>query len=249
LVTVCAVIPAYNEARRITSVLDTLVASPSVDRILVIDDGSSDGTAETVRAHPAAGERLSVLSQPNGGKGAAMRHGAEAAEGVDVLLFFDADLIGLTVAHVEALLAPVLAGTHPMALGVFRGGNFWTTLAQKLAPNISGQRAIQRELFLCIPNLAEARYGVELAITGFVMDRGLPVAVWYSRTSHTRRKKKNSAYSVGWPAAPECTIKCCRFWCAATCRAERSGRIAPCPSSTICRRCFNCSLSTLVSTA
>jgi polyisoprenyl-phosphate glycosyltransferase len=78
-----------------------------------------------------------------------------------------------------------------MALGVCRGGNLWTTLAQKLAPNISGQRAIQRELFLCIPNLAEARYGVELAITGFVMDRGLPVArVVLQDVSHPPKEKK-----------------------------------------------------------
>ncbi|MGC4044037.1 MAG: glycosyltransferase family 2 protein [Armatimonas sp.] len=189
--TVCAVIPAYNEAERIASVLDTLAASPSVDRILVVDDGSNDGTADVVRAHPAAGERLRVLSQPNGGKGAAMRHGAEEVTDTDVLLFFDADLIGLTVEHVEALLAPVLAGTHPMALGVFRGGNFWTTLAQKLAPNISGQRAIERELFLCIPNLVEARYGVELAITGFVMEKGLPVArVELRDVSHPPKEKK-----------------------------------------------------------
>jgi polyisoprenyl-phosphate glycosyltransferase len=191
-VTVCAVIPAYNEAGRITRVLTTLAAAPSVGRILVIDDGSTDGTADAVRAHPAAASgRLRVVTQPNGGKGAAMRHGAEQAGGADVLLFFDADLLGLTVEHVESLLAPVLAQTHPMALGVFRGGNFWTTLAQRLAPNISGQRAIQRELFLSIPGVAEARYGVELAITGFVMDKGLPVArVVLKDVSHPPKERK-----------------------------------------------------------
>jgi glycosyltransferase involved in cell wall biosynthesis len=190
-VTVCAVIPAYNEADRIGRVLVTLAAAPSVDKILVVDDGSTDGTADAVRQHPAFGERLDVVIQKNGGKGAAMRRGAELAEGADVLLFFDADLIGLTLEHVEALLAPVLSGAHPMALGVFRDGEFWTTLAQKLAPNISGQRAIRRDLFLSIPGVAEARYGVELAITGFVMEQGLPVArVPLVGVSHPPKEKK-----------------------------------------------------------
>ena len=193
---VCAVVPAYNEARRITPVLDALTSSPSVERVVVVDDGSTDDTAAVARAHPAAAAgKLSVLSQPNGGKGAAMRRGGEEAADADVLLFLDADLIGLTVAHVESLLAPVLSGEAPMALGVFRGGNFWTTLAQILAPNISGQRAIRRELFLSIPNLAEAQYGVELAITGFVLDQGLPFAqVILKDVSHPPKERKLGIY-------------------------------------------------------
>ena len=189
---VCAVIPAYNEAQRITPVIDALTSSPSVERVVVVDDGSADGTAGVARAHPAAAlGKLAVVQQPNGGKGAAMLHGAQAAGDADILLFLDADLIGLTVAHVESLLAPVLSGDAPMALGVFRGGNFWTTLAQILAPNISGQRAIRRELFLSIPCLAEAKYGVELAITGFVLDQGLAFAqVVLKDVSHPPKERK-----------------------------------------------------------
>ena len=189
--TVCAVVPAYNEARRIAPVLDALIAAPSVDRVLVVDDGSTDDTAAVAAAHPAAGGKLSVLRQRNGGKGAAMRRGGDEAEGSDILLFLDADLTGLKVEHIENLLAPVLSGEAPMALGVFRGGNFWTTLAQILAPNISGQRAIRRDLFLSIPCVSEARYGVELAITDFVMGQGLPFAqVVLKDVSHPPKESK-----------------------------------------------------------
>ena len=186
-------VPAYNEAARIVPVLDTLTQAPSVDAVIVVDDGSADSTAETAQRHPAAAAgRLSVVRQPqNRGKGAAMRAGAEAAASADALLFLDADLIGLTVGHVEALLEPVRTERVDMALGVFRGGNFWTTLAQIIVPNISGQRAIRRDLFLEVPQVAEARYGVELAITNYVVGEGRPMAqVILKDVSHPPKERK-----------------------------------------------------------
>jgi glycosyltransferase involved in cell wall biosynthesis len=192
-VTVTAVVPAYNEARRIGTVLTALTSAPSVNAILVVDDGSTDDTAAVVEAHPACGTgRLTVLRQrPNGGKGAAMRAGADAAEGTDILLFLDADLVGLTVEQIESLIAPVKAGTVQMALGVFRGGRGATTLAQKLAPNISGQRAIRRDVFLAVPCVASTGYGVELAITSFVMGEGLPMTyVVLKDVTHPMKEEK-----------------------------------------------------------
>src|SRR5687767_6720203 len=107
--TVCAIVPAYNEAARVTAVLDAIAQAKRVDEIIVVDDGSSDSTRETAASHPAAGAgRLRAFRQePNQGKGAAMRRGADETD-ADVLLFLDADLIGLTPAHVDALAAPVV---------------------------------------------------------------------------------------------------------------------------------------------
>ena len=190
---VVAIVPAYNEGRRIVPVLDVLAAAPSVDGIIAVDDGSIDDTFQIASQHAAvAQKKLRVVQQPkNQGKGAAMQRGADEAEDADILLFLDADLIGLTVTHVESLLAPVKSGEKVMALGVFRGGNFWTTLAQILAPNISGQRAIRREVFLSVPCLADARYGVELAITSFVMGEGLPMTdVVLKDVSHPTKERK-----------------------------------------------------------
>jgi polyisoprenyl-phosphate glycosyltransferase len=192
-VRVVAIVPAYNEGRRVLPVLDVLAAAPSVDGIIMVDDGSVDDTFAVASQHPAVAQgKLRVVKQePNQGKGAAMQRGADEAEDADVLLFLDADLIGLSVAHVESLLAPVKSGEKVMVLGVFRGGNFWTTLAQILAPNISGQRAIRRDVFLQVPCLVEARYGVELAITSFVMGEGLPMTdVVLKDVSHPTKERK-----------------------------------------------------------
>jgi glycosyltransferase involved in cell wall biosynthesis len=191
-VKVCAVVPAYNEGKRILPVLDTLVASDCVDEIIVVDDGSLDDTFAVIKAHPACNtDRVCVLQHnPNRGKGAAMRTGAEATD-ADVLVFFDADLIGLTTAQVESVVRPVATGKAAMALGVFRGGRGWTTLAQILVPNISGQRAIRRDVFQAIPCLTRAGYGVELAITNYVLGEGLPIArVVLQDVTHPMKEEK-----------------------------------------------------------
>ncbi|MES2460852.1 MAG: glycosyltransferase family 2 protein [Armatimonadota bacterium] len=189
---VCAVVPAYNEGERILPVLDTLASSPCVHEIFVVDDGSLDNTYEVIKGHPACKSgRVQVLQHnPNRGKGAAMRTGAEATN-ADVLVFFDADLIGLTPPQVESVVGPVVSGKAAMSLGVFRGGRGWTTLAQILVPNISGQRAIRRDVFQAIPCLTKAGYGVELAITNYVIGEGLPMArVVLQDVTHPMKEEK-----------------------------------------------------------
>lgn len=166
---VAAIVPAYNEEKRITAVLHTLIDSGAVDEVIVVNDGSSDGTAAVAQA--VVGVQVVTLPR-NQGKGGAMREGAMRTE-ADVLLFFDADLIGLTVRHIEDLLAPVCAGDATMSMGIFKGGRLWTDMAQFFAPAITGQRAIRRDVFLNIPDLQSVGYGIELAINDFVHGQGL----------------------------------------------------------------------------
>jgi glycosyltransferase involved in cell wall biosynthesis len=168
---IAVVVPAYNEEARLGSVLSVLLAAPGLDEIVVVNDGSRDGTAAVARGFGAV--RLVDLPE-NRGKGAAMRCGALATT-ADLLLFLDADLIGLRPDHVGDLVGPVLAGEAAMTVGVFRGGRLATDISHFLVSYISGQRALHRDLFLAIPGLTTSRSGVETAITKYVRARGLAV--------------------------------------------------------------------------
>lgn len=109
---VFAVMPAYNERGRIGAVVRGLL--PRVDRVIVIDDGSADGTADEARA---AGADV-VAHVLNRGQGAALKTGTvfAASEGADVIVHFDADGQHDPLA-LPALLAPIIEGRADVVFG------------------------------------------------------------------------------------------------------------------------------------
>jgi glycosyltransferase involved in cell wall biosynthesis len=168
------VIPAYNEAQRIG---DTVLAARSiatVEEVVVVDDGSTDNTAETARQAGAVVHRLSV----NGGKAAAVAVGIQISRG-DLLLLLDADL-GAGALEAEILLKPIVAGEADMTIATFpvipgRGGGMGIVVRtaragiQRLTGRVmqaplSGQRAFRRELWERLPAPA-AGFGLETALT------------------------------------------------------------------------------------
>lgn len=181
------IVPAYNEAGRITSVLKVLANVPLVDEIIVVADGCTDSTADEARGFAArlesgelhvegcASVRVMELEH-NIGKGGAMTYGAHRTD-AEILLFLDADLIGLQHDQVRALLEPMLEPDEgqaaDMVLGLFggaRGGivGWWLGVCHRKVAAISGQRAIRRDVFLAVPGLTRSRFGVETAITRYV---------------------------------------------------------------------------------
>lgn len=156
----CAVlIPAYNEASTVDAVVRVALAA-DVGPVVVIDDGSSDGTAAVAER---AGALLLRLDE-NQGKGGALEAGARSRS-EEVLVLLDADLTGLLPEHIRELAEPVRSGLADMTRGVFVGGRWSTTTAQRLAPQLAGQRGVLRRRLLEVPGLSESRYGVEVAIT------------------------------------------------------------------------------------
>lgn len=137
----------------------------------MIDDGSRDDTSAVAAAEGATVLRLDT----NLGKGGAVAAGARQATQALVMLL-DADLVGLTAQHITALAAPVLAGTADMARGVFKGGRLGTSLAQRITPQLNGQRCLSREALLAVPDLADSRYGIEVAITRYARSAGWTLA-------------------------------------------------------------------------
>jgi dolichyl-phosphate beta-glucosyltransferase len=119
-VDVSLVIPAYNEEARLAPTLRScaraLAAWPGGWEIVVVDDGSTDGTVALCRGMAAEIPALRVVeTRPNRGKGHAVRAGVHAARGAAIVMY-DAD--GSTPAtEIAKLLAPIARGDAPIAIG------------------------------------------------------------------------------------------------------------------------------------
>ena len=157
---VSVVVPAYNEAERIPAVISPLQEARHIDEIIVVDDGSTDGTADVVHR---LGVALIELPR-NLGKAAALEHGVRRARN-DVFLFLDADLVGLRSDHIERLIEPYVEKQLDMVVGVFKNGRLNTDLAHSIAPYLSGQRVLSRLLWNRLRKLGKLEFGVEMALT------------------------------------------------------------------------------------
>ncbi len=192
--TVTAVIPAYNEEHRIRGVVEAVKRSEAVERLIVVSDGSTDRTYDVVKDDP---DVFALQLPRNLGKGGAMVAGAMQAN-TDWLLFFDADLMGLSPNHVHALLRPVLTREADMAVGIFQGGRFLTDLAQCIAPSITGQRVVSRRFFLSLPGITDVRYGVEMAIGFHARRQGMQIqSVVLDGVTHPLKEEKLGAFQGG----------------------------------------------------
>ncbi len=167
-----AVVPAYNEEETLGEIVQVLRDNHLVERVLVISDGSTDGTADVARM---AGAEVIELEQ-NVGKGGAMQQGIDRAD-ADVYVFLDGDLIGLRDHHVVQLLQPVLKGETEMTIGVFESGRPITDLALQVAPYLSGQRAVHRDVLDAMSGLETARFGVEMALTRHIKQEHVTMKV------------------------------------------------------------------------
>jgi LmbE family N-acetylglucosaminyl deacetylase len=178
------IIAAYNEARTVAAVIEAVQRVPEVSEIIVVSDGSTDGTAEIAAA---AGADLIVQLPKNLGKGGAIMAGARRAT-EPILLLLDADLENLQPAEISDLVRPVLRGDCDMAVGVLAHD-----LVQNVLPILSGLRVVRRDALLSRPDLAATRYGIEMAITEMARRLRWKVErVPFTGVVHIRKEEKYS---------------------------------------------------------
>ena len=113
------IIPAYNEESRIRATLDGIRDIDIINQIVVVDDGSSDGTAQVLKNY-VCDKLVYTVQNPNQGKGKALEKGLELADkSADVIVFLDADL-GLTSSEIAKVIEPVLADQCDVSIARFK---------------------------------------------------------------------------------------------------------------------------------
>ncbi len=184
---IAAIIPAYNEEKTIGSVISAVKEVDLIDYIIVISDGSNDNTALIAGLYE--GVEVIELSD-NIGKSKALLKAVEMTKS-DILLFLDADLIGITSKHITDLLLPIICDDSDMTIGVFNNGRVITDIAQMVTPYLSGQRALKRKIIEDIAHIDITRFGIEMAITQYVSKSNIDVLeVILDNVTHVMKEEK-----------------------------------------------------------
>ncbi|MCI0744072.1 MAG: glycosyltransferase family 2 protein [Verrucomicrobia subdivision 3 bacterium] len=210
---VSAIMPVYNEAATVGKAIDLVLAQRPIQELIVVDDGSTDGTGAVLKRLQKLHDRLRIFRHPeNCGKGAALRTGIAQAT-APIVLIQDADL-EYDPSEYYLLLKPILTNKADVVFGSrFIGGGphrvlyFWHALGNKILTTFSNMltnlnlsdmetcyKVFRREMIQQI-QIEEHRFGFEPEITAKVSRirnvRIYEVPVSYYGRTYAEGKKIN----------------------------------------------------------
>ncbi len=209
---VSIIVPVYNEAATVAAVIDRLLEVPfPADReILVVNDGSTDGTRAVLDGWPARSGVRIIHAPQNGGKGSAIRLGLAEASG-SVIAIQDADL-ELDPAQLADLVAPILAGEATVVYGSrflqpTSQAPWITVVANRVLTGVTnllyGSRITDMETCYKIMDTAVARslglesnrFDIEPEITAKLLRAGHTIA---ERPVHFEPRSRAQGKKIGW---------------------------------------------------
>ena len=213
------IIPVYNESKSIEEILKRVQATDTANEIVVVDDGSVDGTRDILKQLDGKNRVRVILHEKNQGKGAAVRTGLSAATG-DILLIQDADL-EYDPRDYPILLKPIQEGLADVVYGSrFLGGPrrvamFWHMVANYMLTfmtNIlyntiltdmeTGYKVFRRKVVQDMP-LRARRFDFEPEFTAKVLKRRyriFEVAITFNPRDYSEGKKikLKDAFEAVW---------------------------------------------------
>ena len=205
------VVPVYNEKETVREIVRRVRAVPIPKEIILVDDGSSDGTRDVLAEMEDQEDLLIVYHQRNRGKGAALRTGFACTTG-DVVIVQDADLeydpneYPLLIQPIVEGRADVVYGSRFQAGGAHRVLYFWHFVANRLLTTLSNMftdlnlsdmetcyKVFRREVIDEIaPTLKQNRFGIEPELTAKVARRKFRIyemGITYSGRTYQEGKK------------------------------------------------------------
>jgi glycosyltransferase involved in cell wall biosynthesis len=213
------IIPIFNEEKTIQTILDRVLATGLSNEIILVDDGSTDGTRDLISQWGGSQGIQVIIQERNQGKGAAVRAGLVASTG-DVILIQDADLeydprdYPILLKPIQENLADVVYGSRFLG-GPRRAVMFWHMVANKLltfSTNLlyntilsdmeTGYKVFRREILEGV-KLRANRFDFEPEFTAKILKRKVrvyEVPISFNPRNYSDGKKitMKDAFSAAW---------------------------------------------------